>query len=144
LFLHRQSCAKLTSPLSRDAIGKEGRIASSLQAFSVAFQDHSRLQPQGKEAQASQVRSDGDGEPRGDPPQRSASPIEPLGVATKIRGSNFESSGIVRTHQVPSKGDFSHPPQPFSLHLPVSEEVRRTRRPSLPGKRKGSTSPPPG
>ncbi len=32
----------------------------------------------------------------------------------------------------------------FSLHLPVSEEARRTRRPSLPGKRKGLTSPPPG
>jgi hypothetical protein len=32
----------------------------------------------------------------------------------------------------------------FSLHLPVSEETRRTRRPSLPGKRKGLTSPMPG
>jgi hypothetical protein len=69
-----------------------------LQAFSAAFQDVSRLQPQGKEVQASQVRSDGDGKPRGDPPQRSASPIAPLGVATTIRGSNSESSGIVRTH----------------------------------------------
>jgi hypothetical protein len=51
-----------------------------LQGFSATFQDVSRLQPQGKEAQASQGRSDGDGEPRGDPLQRSASPIAPLGV----------------------------------------------------------------
>jgi hypothetical protein len=97
LELH-EAPSKPTSPLSGDAIGKEGRIASSFQAISVAFQDHSRLQPQGKEAQASQVRSDGDGEPRGDPPQRSASPIVPLGVATKIRGSNSKSSGVACTH----------------------------------------------
>jgi hypothetical protein len=30
------------------------------------------------------------------------------------------------------------------LHLQVSEEARRARRPPLPGKRKGSTSPLPG
>jgi len=101
--------SKLTSPLFGDAIGKEGRIASSFQAVSIAFHDHSRLQMQGKEAQASQARSDGDGETRRDPPQRSASPIAPLGVATKIRGSNSESSGVVRTHQVPPKGDSSDP-----------------------------------
>jgi hypothetical protein len=73
----REAPSKLTSPLSGDAIGKEGRIASSFQAISVAFQDHSRLQLQGKEAQASPARNDGDGEPRGSPPQRSTSPIAP-------------------------------------------------------------------
>jgi hypothetical protein len=115
----REAPSKLTSPLSRDAIGKERGIVSSLQAFSVAFQDVSRLQPQGKEAQASQVRSDGDGKPRGDPPQWSASPIAPLGVATTIRGSNFESSGIVRTHQVPPKGDSSHPRKSVFFSAPA-------------------------
>jgi hypothetical protein len=49
----REAPSKLTSPVSGDATGKEGGIASSLQAFSAAFQDVSRLQPQGKEAQAS-------------------------------------------------------------------------------------------
>jgi hypothetical protein len=34
--------------------------------------------------------------------------------------------------------------QIFPLHLPVLEEARRTRRPPLPGKRKGSTFPLPG
>jgi len=76
----REAPSKLTSPLSGDVIGKEGGIVSSLQGFSATFQDVSRLQPQGKEAQASQGRSDGDGEPRGDPLQRSASPIAPLRV----------------------------------------------------------------
>jgi hypothetical protein len=90
--------SKLTSPLSREAIGKEGRIASSFKAVLVVFLDHLSLQPQGKEAQASQARSDGDGEPRRDPPEWSALPIAPLGVATKIRGSNSEGSGVVRTH----------------------------------------------
>ncbi len=32
----------------------------------------------------------------------------------------------------------------FLLYLPVSEEARRARRPPLPGKRKGTTSPLPG
>jgi len=80
----REAPSKPTSPLSGDAIGKEGRIVSSFQAVSVAFQDHSRLQSQGKEGQASQARSDGDGETQRDPPQRLASPIAPLGVETKI------------------------------------------------------------
>jgi hypothetical protein len=31
--------------------------------------------------------------------------------------------------------------QIFLLHLPVSEGAQRARRPSLPGKRKGTTSP---
>ncbi len=34
--------------------------------------------------------------------------------------------------------------QIFLLHLQVSEEARRARRPPLPGKRKGTTSPMPG
>jgi hypothetical protein len=55
--------SKLSFPLSGDTIGKEGRIASSVQAVSVAFEDHSRLQLQGKEAEASPARSDGDGKP---------------------------------------------------------------------------------
>jgi len=105
----REAPSKLTSPLSGEAIGKEGRIASSIQAISVAFQDHSRLQSQGKEAKAPPARSDSDGELRGDPPQRSVLPIALLGVVTKIRRSNSESSGVMRTHQVPPKGDSSHP-----------------------------------
>jgi hypothetical protein len=40
----REAPSKLTSPFSGDVIGKEGRIASSVQAVSVAFQDHSRPQ----------------------------------------------------------------------------------------------------
>jgi hypothetical protein len=64
----REAPSKLSSPLSGDMISKEGRIASSVQAVSVALQDHLRLQLQGKEAQASPARSDGDGKPRGDPP----------------------------------------------------------------------------
>jgi hypothetical protein len=39
----REAPFKLISPLSGDAIGKEGGIASSLQAFLAAFQDVSRL-----------------------------------------------------------------------------------------------------
>jgi hypothetical protein len=60
---YHESPSKLISPFSRDAIGKEGGTASSFQAFSVAPQDLSRLQPQGKEAQASPAKNDGDGEP---------------------------------------------------------------------------------
>jgi hypothetical protein len=116
----RKAPFKLTSPLLGEAIGKEGRIASSIQAILVAFQDHSRLQSQGKEAKALLARSDGDGELRGDPPQRSTSPIAPLGVTTKIRGSNSESSGVVRTHQVPPKGDSSHPRKLDFSSVPVS------------------------
>jgi hypothetical protein len=101
--------SKLTPPLYGETIGKEGRIASSVQAVSAALQDHSRFQLQGKEAQAFPAKSDGDGEPRGDPPQHLTSPIVPLEVATKIRKSKSESSGVVRTHQVPPKGDSSHP-----------------------------------
>ncbi len=141
----REAPSKLTSPLSGDVIGKEGRIASSFQAVSVAFHDHPRLQSQGKEAQASLTRSDGVGEPRGDPPQRSASLIAPLGVATKIRGSNSESSGVVRTHQVPPKGDSSHPRKSNFSSVPAglgrSSEGSET---TAAKQRKGTTSPPPG
>ncbi len=72
-------------------------------------QDLSRLQLQGKEAQASPARSDGVSEPQGDPLQRSATPFAPLEVATRIRKSEPESSGVLRTHQVPPKGDSSLP-----------------------------------
>ncbi len=36
-------------------------------------------------------------------------PFAPLEVATRIRESEPESSGVLRTHQVPSKGDSSFP-----------------------------------
>jgi hypothetical protein len=39
----REAPFKFISPLSGDAIGKEGGIASSMQAFLAAFQDVSRL-----------------------------------------------------------------------------------------------------
>jgi len=106
---YREAPSKLISPSSRDAIGKEGKIVSSVQAFSIASQDLSRLQLQGKEAQASPAKSDGVGEPQGDPPQRSATPFAPLEVATRIRENEPESSGVLRTHQVPPKGDSSLP-----------------------------------
>jgi hypothetical protein len=40
---YHEAPSKLISPFSRDAIGKEGRIASLVQAVSVASQDLSRL-----------------------------------------------------------------------------------------------------
>jgi hypothetical protein len=46
----REAPFKLISPSSGDAIGTEGKIASSVQAFSNTPQDLSRLQLQGKEA----------------------------------------------------------------------------------------------
>jgi hypothetical protein len=79
---YREAPPKLISPFSGDAIGKEGGIANWVQAFSGAPQDLSRLQLQGKEAQASPAKSDGDGEPRGaPPPQRSAMLFAPLEIA---------------------------------------------------------------
>jgi len=106
---YREAPSKLISPFSGDAIGKEGKIASSIQVFSVTSWDLSRLQLQGKEAQASLARSDGDGKPRGDHLQRSATPFAPLEVATKIGESKPESSSVLRTHQVPPNGDSSLP-----------------------------------
>jgi hypothetical protein len=50
-----------------EEIGKEGRNAGSNQATSIASQDCSRLQQQGKEAKAPQPRSYGG--PRGEIPQ---------------------------------------------------------------------------
>ncbi|CAM6022743.1 unnamed protein product [Sphagnum balticum] len=94
----REAPSKLISFSSGDAIGKEGGSASSIQAILVAFQDRSRLQQKGKEAQASPPRNDGDGRPRRKPSQRSASPFAPLDVASKIRESKTESSGDLRTH----------------------------------------------
>jgi len=117
---YRQAPPKLISPFSGDAIGKERGIANSVQAFLGAPQDLSRLQLQGKEAQASPARSDGDGEPRGaPPPQRSATLLAPLEIASKIRESKPESSGILCTHQVPPKGDSSLPRKSDFSFVPV-------------------------
>ncbi len=90
-----------------EEIGKEGRNAGSDQATSVASQDRSRLQQQGKEAKALQPRSYGG--PRGEPPQRSSMLIASLDVASKPRESETEGTGGSHTHQVPPKGDSSHP-----------------------------------
>ncbi len=108
----REAPSKLTTPPppAGEPLSKEGGTASSVQAFSAALQDHSRLQLQGKEAQALPARSDGDGKPRGALPQRSPSQIAPLEVSTRIREGKPGSSGVVRTHQVPPKGaSSSHP-----------------------------------
>jgi hypothetical protein len=118
----REAPSKLISPFFGDAIDKEGRTVSSVQAFSVASQDLSRLQLQGKEAQASPAKSDGDGEPRGDPLQRSASPFAPLEVATKIRENKPESLGILCTHQVPQNGDSSLPRKSDFSSVPTGLE----------------------
>ncbi|CAK9266648.1 unnamed protein product [Sphagnum jensenii] len=99
--------AKLISPTLGEEIGKEGGNAGSDQATSVASQDRSRLQQQGKEAKALQPRSYGG--PRGEPPQRSSTVIAPLDVASKPRESETEGAGGSHTHQVPPKGDPSHP-----------------------------------
>jgi hypothetical protein len=99
--------AKLISPTLGEEIGKEGGNAGSVQATSVASQDRSRLQQQGKEAKALQPRSYGG--PRGEPPQRSSTLIAPLDVASKLRESETEGAGGSHTHQVPPKGDPSHP-----------------------------------
>ncbi len=99
--------AKLISPALGVEIGKEGGNAGSDQATSVASQDCSRLQQQGKEAKALQPRSYGG--PRGDPPQRSSTLIAPLDVTSKPREGETEGAGGSHTHQVPLKGDPSHP-----------------------------------
>jgi hypothetical protein len=55
-------CEVLAKPISLhsgETICKEGRIASSEQANSIAFQDRSRPQQTNKEAQALLLRSDG-------------------------------------------------------------------------------------
>ncbi|CAM6073525.1 unnamed protein product [Sphagnum tenellum] len=106
---YREALPKLISPFSGDAIGKEGRIASSVHAFLVASQDLSKLQLQGTEAQASPARSDGDGESRGDLPQQSTTTFTPLEIAIRIWESKPKSSGVLRTHQVRPKGDSSLP-----------------------------------
>jgi len=98
---------KLISPTLGEEIGKEGGNAGSDQATSVASQVRSRLQQQGKEAKALQPR--GYGGPRGEPPQRSSTLIASLDVALKPRESETEGAGGSHTHQVPPKGDSSHP-----------------------------------
>jgi hypothetical protein len=98
--------AKLISPTLGEEIGKEGGNAGSNQATSVASQDRSRLQQQGKEAKALQPRSYGG--PRGEPPQRSSTLIAPLDVTSKPRESETEGAGGSHTHQVPPKRDPSH------------------------------------
>jgi len=115
----REAPSKLSPPFPGGAIGKERGIASSFQPISTTFPDQSRLQNQGKEAQASPARSDGDDEPRGAPPQRTASPLAPLDAETRIRESRPESSGIVRTHQVPPNGDSSLPRKSNSFSVLV-------------------------
>jgi hypothetical protein len=92
--------AKLISLHSRETICKEGRIASSEQANSIALQDRSRLQQTSKEAQALLLRSDGG--PRGELLQRSSSPNAPLDVAAKLPKSKIESSIGLRTPQANS------------------------------------------
>jgi hypothetical protein len=99
--------AKLISPILGEEIGKEGGNAGSNQATLVASQDRSRLQQQGKEAKALQPKSYGG--PRGEPPQRSSTLIAPLDIASKPRESETEGAGGSHTHQVPPKGDPSHP-----------------------------------
>jgi hypothetical protein len=88
-------------------IDKEGGNAGSNQATSIASQDRSRTQQQGKEAKALQSRSYGG--PRGETPQRSSTPIAPLDAAKKPRESEIEGVNKSHTHQVPSKGVSSHP-----------------------------------
>ncbi len=92
--------AKPISLHSGETICKEGRIASSEKATSIALQDRSRLQQTSKEAQALLLRSDGG--PRGELLQRSSSPIAPLDVAAKLPESKIESSDELRTLQANS------------------------------------------
>ncbi|CAN5957277.1 unnamed protein product [Sphagnum jensenii] len=118
----REAPSKLSAPFPGGAIGKERGIASSFQAILTTFSDQSRLQNQGKEAQASPTRSDGDDEPRGAPPQRTASPLAPLDAETRIRESRPESSGIMRTHLVPPNGDSSFPRKSNSFSVLAGPE----------------------
>ncbi|CAM6003148.1 unnamed protein product [Sphagnum balticum] len=95
--------------LSEDEGSKEGRIANSDQAFSAPPRDQSRPQRPSKDAKAPPAWSNGDGAPRGAPPQQSSSQIAPVDIATKIREDKPESSSMLRTHQVPLQGVSSHP-----------------------------------
>jgi hypothetical protein len=99
--------AKLITPTLGEEIDKEGNNAGSDQTTSVASQDRARLQQQGKEVKALQPRSYGG--PRGEPLQRSSTLIAPLDVASKPRENETEGAGGSHTHQVPPKGDSSHP-----------------------------------
>ncbi len=112
--------ATSTKPISTalgEEISKEGGNAGSNQAISIASQDHSRTQQQGKEAKALQSRSYGG--PRGGTPQRSPTPIAPLDAATKPRESEIEGADKSHTHQVPLKGASSHPRKSKLLSVSV-------------------------
>jgi hypothetical protein len=109
-FASPELSATSTKPISTTLgkeIGKEGGNAGSNQATSIASQDRSRIQQQGKEAKALQSR--GYGGPRGGTPQRSSTPIAPLDATTKPQESEIEGADRSHTHQVRPKGDSSHP-----------------------------------
>ncbi len=98
---------KLIASTLGEEIGKEGGNVGSNQVTPIASQDRSKLQQQGKEAKTLQPRSYGG--PRGEAPQRSSTLIAPLDVASKPQESEIEGVGGSYTHQVPPKGDSSHP-----------------------------------
>jgi hypothetical protein len=88
-----------TKPISTtlgEEIGKEGGNVGSNQATSIASQDRSRTQQQGKEAKALQSRSYGG--PRGRTPQRSSTPITPLDAAMKPWESEIEGADRLHAH----------------------------------------------
>jgi hypothetical protein len=74
-----EALASTISPHPEETIRKEGRIASSSQAISVALQDRTRSQQASEETQASPLRSNGG--PQGELLQRSSLPTASLGIA---------------------------------------------------------------
>ncbi len=98
-------------------IGKEGGNAGSNQAPPIAPQERPELQQKGKETKALQAESYG--EPRGEPPQRSPSLFAQLDDTSKPRGCETGGASRSHTHQVPPKGNSSHPRKSEFNSVPV-------------------------